>query len=369
MTSNNTSLPPDLRLIREFRRTAPRLNEAELGAGRANLLSALMAEPPRTAHRGSRRRLLPRRTPLGVAFGGVVAAVVALATLMPSSGPQTATGLGNVSLAAKILRGAAIHYAHLADAGGVTEPGPKQWIYFTFVQSGIQGGGPLTTGDWTTFDGAHAAYITNNGELKVQMMGTEAAHPGSSALDAYAVFPSPMNAYDALAYLAQDDPSTLLAVVHADAIKHPPQGVSPSEAPFITMPPEAALDYEWLQGLLQDTYLAPPGAEAAVFRAMSTLPGLKVVQGLTSATGAPAVGITYDGGITDLMFSPSDDAYIGVRSIDTPAAPSTTSTATTNTDTTGTETVPALTSTTPGADPPAVYTLTSVKLVSGPGVR
>jgi hypothetical protein len=69
------------------------------------------------------------------------------------------------------------------------------------------------------------------------------------------------------------------------------------------------------------------------------------------------------------MFSPSDDAYIGVRSIDTPGAPSTTSTATTNTDTTGTDTVSALTSTTPGADPPAVYTLTSVKLVTGPGVR
>jgi hypothetical protein len=287
MTSNNTSLPPDLRLIREFRRTAPGLSEAELGAGRANLLSALLAEPPRTAHRGARRGLLPRRAPLGVAFGGVVAAAVALATVMPSSGPQTTTGLVNVSLAAKILRGAAIHYAHLANAGGVTEPGPKQWIYFTFAQAGIPGA-PSSTGDWTTFDGTHAANITNNGELKVQTMATEAANSGSSALGAYDVFPSPMNVYDALAYLAQDDPSTLSAVVHADATKHPPPWVSPSEAPLITMPPEAALDYEWLQALLQSTYLAPPGAEAAVFRAMSTLPGLRVVQGLTSATGAPA---------------------------------------------------------------------------------
>jgi hypothetical protein len=372
MTSNNTSLPSDLRLIGEFRRTAPGLSEVELGAGRAKLMSALLAEPTpasrRASRHASRRALLPRRAPLAVSFGGVVAAVVALATLMPFSGPQETASPVKFSLAAKILRGAANHYAQLADGGGVTEPGPKQWIYFTFVQSGIQGG-PLSTGDWTTFDGTRAAGITDNGALKVSSMTTMPVPRGSSALEAYDLFPSPMNVYNALAYLAQDDPSTLLAVVHADASKNPPKWISPSEAPFITMPPAAALDYEWLQALLQNTYLAPPGAEAAVFRAMSTLPGLGVVQGLTSATGAPALGITYDGGITDLMFSPSDDAYIGVRSIDTPAAPSTTSTATTNTDTTVTETVPALTSTTAGADPPVVYTRTTVKLVSGPGVR
>ena len=88
MTDNNTPLSPDQRLIREFRRTAPGLSDAELAAGRANLLSALLVEPPRTARRGSRRGRLPRRAPLGVAFGAVVAAVVALVTLMPASGPR-----------------------------------------------------------------------------------------------------------------------------------------------------------------------------------------------------------------------------------------------------------------------------------------
>ena len=275
-----------------------------------------------------------------------------------------------LSLAAKILRGA-LRLRPPGERRRRHRTRPEAVDLFYVCAGWHPEGAPSSTGDWTTFDGTHAANITNAGELKVQTMGTEAEHPGSSALDAYDVLPEPDERLRrADAYLAGSDPSTLLAVVHADATKHPPQWVSPSEARFITMPPEAALDYEWLQALLQNTYLcAPPWRRGgSVPPAMSTLPGLRAVEGLTSATGEPALGITYDGGITDLMFSPSDDSYIGVRSIDTPTAPSTTSTATTSTDTTGTGTVPALTSTTPGVDSTAVFT-PSVKLVSGPGIK
>jgi hypothetical protein len=355
MTNNNAPMPTELKLIKEFRSTAPALTEPQLAAGRANLMYALLAEPTRTARRSA---LVRHRAPLAVAFTAALAVFVALATLLPAAGRQGTTGSSvKLTLAAKILRGAARHYAQLANAGGVAEPGPKQWIYETWAQSGPAYMIPVGA-FWSTFDGKQTAAISR-GNVAVEQMPSEAAPPSSSVLNTFDVDPNPMNTYNALASLAQDTPATLLAAVHAEVIKDPPDWIAPSEAPFITMPRTAAQEYEWLQRLLQNTLIAPPGAESAVFQAMSTLPGLRVEQGLTSATGAPAYGITYDGGITDLMFSPSDDSYIGVRSIDTPAAPST-----------STATTPSSTSTTKqSADSPAVFTITSVKLVSGPGIK
>jgi hypothetical protein len=369
MTNNNAPMPAELKLIKEFRGTAPPLTEPQLVAGRASLMSALLAEP---THATRRSALVRHRAPLAVAFTAVLAVFVALATLLPAAGRQGTTGSSvKLTLAAKILRGAARHYAHLANAGGVAEPGPKQWIYETWAQSGAAYMIPVGA-FWSTFDGKQTA-ATSHGNVAVEQMPSEAAPPGSSVLYTFDVDPSPMNTYNALASLAQDSPAALLAAVHAEVVKDPPDWIAPSEAPFITMPPTAAREYEWLQRLLQNTLIAPPGAESAVFQAMSTLPGLRVEQRVTSATGAPADGITYDGGITDLMFSPSDDSYIGVRSIDTPAA-SSTSTATTpsstSPNTTGTTGPPSSTSTTrQSADSPAVFTITSVKLVSGPGIK
>jgi hypothetical protein len=365
MTHDNTPMPAELTLIKEFRSTAPALTEAQLAAGRASFISALLTEPPRTARGGSRRALVPHRAPLRVAFAGVLAAVlVALVALMSSSGRQATTGPSvKLSLAAKILRGAASHYSHLANDGGAAEPGPKQWIYETWAQAGPDIEVP-SGGFWSTFDGTQTASISHGGVV-VEPMGA-ATGSDSSVLHTFDVDPSPMNTYDALASFAQDDPSALLAAVHDEVTKDPPDWISPSEAPHITMPPAAAQEYEWLQRLLQNTLIAPPGAESAVFRAISTLPGLSVERGLTSATGAPAQGISYDGGITDLLFSPSDDAYIGVRSIPTPID----STTDTTTSSTSTATTPASTSTTQGStSSPTIWTLTSVAIVRGPGIK
>lgn len=372
MTNNNTPMSADLMLVKEFRRTARVLTEAEMAAGRANLMSALLTEPPRPVRRSLRRAPVVRHAPLGVALAGGLAAIVALATVGPASVPQATTGPPvKLTLAAKILRRAANHYAHLANAGGTAEPGPRQWIYETWAQSGPAYMAPVGA-FWSTFDGKLSA-AASHGNVAVEKMPSEAAPPGSSALYTFDVNPSPMNTYNALASLAQDTPATLLAAVHAEVIKDPPDWIAPSEAPFITMPPTPATEYEWLQRLLQNTLIAPPGAESAVFQAMSTLPGLRVEKGLTSATGAPANGITYDGGITDLMFSPLDDSYIGVRSSSTSAAPSTsaaTTSASATPSTTGTATPPSSGSKPQqSADSPAVFTITSVKLVSGPGIK
>jgi hypothetical protein len=368
MTSNNTPIPTELTLIKEFRSTAPALTEAQLAAGRHSLMSALLTEPTRTTRRSSRSSLVRQRAPLGVAFAGVLAVFVALATLLPAAGRQgTTSSAVKLTLAAKILRGAARHYAHLANAGGIAEPGPKQWIYETWAQTGPDHDVPSGV-FWTTFDGTQTADISH-GRVVVEPMGA-AAGSGSSVLHTFDVDPSPMNTYNALASLAQDDPSTLLAAVHDEVTKDPPDWVASWEVAHNTLSPADAQEYEWLQMLLQNTLIAPPGAESAVFRAMSTLPGLSVEQGLTSATGAPAQGISYDGGITDLLFSPGDDAYIGVRSIDTPVGSSPTDTAPASTSTTATPHTTS-TGTTPGSstDGLTIWTITSVALARGPGIK
>jgi hypothetical protein len=354
MTNNNTPMPVELTLIKEFRRTAPALTEAQLAAGRATFMSAVLAEPTHTTRRDSRSALVRHRTPIAVVVAGLLAVFVALATLIPAAGRQGTTGSSvKLSLAANILRGAARHYAQLANAGGVAEPGPKQWLYETWAQSGPDDDVP--SGDfWSTFDGTQTASITHGQVVVKPMPAGAATGSDSSVLQTFDVNPSPMNTYNALGSLAQDDPSTLLAAVHDEVSKISLDWVSSWEVTHNTLSPADAQEYEWLQKLLQNTLIAPPGAESAVFRAMSTLQGLSVEQGLTSATGAPAQGISYDRGVTDLLFAPGTDAYIGVRSIDTPVSSSPTDTATM-----------------PGSstDGLTIWTITSTSIVRGPGIK
>jgi len=58
---------------------------------------------------------------------------------------------------------------------------------------------------------------------------------------------------------------------------------------------------------------APPSALAAVYRAIATIPGVTVQQGLRDAAGSPAVGVSADGGATELLLNPQTYQVIGIH--------------------------------------------------------
>jgi hypothetical protein len=59
----------------------------------------------------------------------------------------------------------------------------------------------------------------------------------------------------------------------------------------------------------------PPEAVAAVYRAFATLPGVSVQTGMTDAVGAPAIGISDDGGQSYYLLNPASYQFIGSVSL------------------------------------------------------
>jgi hypothetical protein len=57
----------------------------------------------------------------------------------------------------------------------------------------------------------------------------------------------------------------------------------------------------------------PARAEAAIYRAMATLPGITVQQGITNAAGKAAIGISDNGGYNQLLLSPVTYQVTGLR--------------------------------------------------------
>jgi hypothetical protein len=59
----------------------------------------------------------------------------------------------------------------------------------------------------------------------------------------------------------------------------------------------------------------PPAAVAAIYRAFATLPGVSVQTGITDAAGAPAIGISDDGGYSQILLNPTSYQVIGLQTI------------------------------------------------------
>jgi hypothetical protein len=60
-----------------------------------------------------------------------------------------------------------------------------------------------------------------------------------------------------------------------------------------------------------------------VFRAMAAIPGVTVEQNITDAAGAPAIGISGDGGYDQLLLDPVSYQVIGLRQLSTGIGPKT----------------------------------------------
>jgi len=211
------------------------------------------------------------------------------------------------SLAARVLATAARAVA----AEPATEPGPHQWIYYRTVSAE---NGKITGHDdeWITFDGIGTAYYGEPGQLVTHQVpggSYPAIRPGTSPLAAFDDLAVPRTAYNALATLPAS-PAALLAAVDRELTATGQTNFGVTGQATTTSQKEFA----WLGSLLWNAYAAaPPSGLAAVYQAIATIPGVTVNQDRTDADGRPAIGISRDGGATEILLSPRTYQPVGIN--------------------------------------------------------
>jgi hypothetical protein len=323
--------------IADFRACVPLPSQARLGAGRARLLAAVTG--PGQGHARHRHRVaaarpfLRWRPMVALAAATAIAITAGYAVTASARGPARTTVAGravrpgikagraarHATLAAKILHAAA---AQVEREAATAEPSPGQWIYYTEVDEG--GGAHAVPSpedpEWVTFDGGQTAYYDGpGGPLIVHTNRTSFPPPGTgpwAALNTYGI--SPKIAWDVLASLPTG-PQALLTVIASQVATPAGKQFAVESVTHIlggAQTTEAQLEFDYLTRILWNADLGgPPAAEAAVYRAMATLPGITVQQGITDAAGAPAIGISDDGGYNQLLLSPVTYQVTGWRVI------------------------------------------------------
>jgi hypothetical protein len=279
------------------------------------------ARPPAggTGRRPHRRRLVAAAA--SVAVAAVIAGVAGYAISVVAAAPpaRRVTASRAATLAAKVLRDAA---AHVASEPATAEASPGQWIYSRTVSSGVNGRYPTTDDFWVTFDGSRNAYYST-GQLIVH---TSDADPPGAAVPpwkAWSEAVSPMTACNVLASLPAN-PRQLLAAIAAHM--GPIADLGRDNILIFSPDPvtQAQGEFTYLTHIVWNTFLGagcPPAALAPAYRALATLPGVSVQTGITDAIGAEAIGISDDGGYSQLLLSPASYQVIGARVISTGVNP------------------------------------------------
>jgi hypothetical protein len=329
----------DIDLVRELRAEVSLPGTTSVAAGRARLLEAASAARPR-ASSPRVTRVWPARPSVrgrSVLFpAAAVAASVAVAAgvigyglstrslpakpAVASKTPAAKTSQTQATLAARILREA----SNVVERAPVkTIPAPGQWIYTKTIDAQYK---QATTSDdeWETFDGGQTAYYSD-GRLIVHQSGHPSGPVSGNPLTAFAGSPSPETAFYALASLPSD-PKDLLAVMDK-AARGTGSGVIVAEGnPLVGSAPKtkAQLEFDYLTTILWNAAAGvggPPKAEAAAFRAMATLPGITVQQGIKDAAGADAIAVSDDGGFHQLLLDSITYQVLGLRQLSNGTGP------------------------------------------------
>jgi hypothetical protein len=333
----------DLELLREFRAELPYPERTRLTPGRSRLLSAARRPQRRrfvpvtrdtrpirlpAARHNARSLLLPATA---AAAAVMIAAALAGYALSAGSGPAAPKASATSSrsaapdqavLAARVLRDAS---AIVGRAPVAAVPRPGQWIYSKTVSDEYPQGVSSSEG-WITFDGTKTAYYEGPGGPLV--VHTNPVPPPadikSDPLAAFNTGITPQTAYYALASLPTA-PRQLLAVA-AEAAQAIGAANLGAGTPVAGQMPKntGQLEFDYLSLLLWNAAAGvggPPAAEAAVFRAMAAISGVTVQQGITDAAGAPAIGVSDDGGYDQLLLDPHSYQVIGLRQLSTGTGP------------------------------------------------
>jgi hypothetical protein len=317
--------------------------ERDLPPGRHDLhreilMNHMLTQPPagKTARHGGSRGWRPARVLATVAAAAVAAGAAGYAITAaraPVARPPVAShpttsrvhpgqAAQQAVLAAQVLDTAA---AHVAREGVASEPSPGQWIYSKTATYGYKGivepSGVGTDEEWVTFDGRQSAYYAN-GQLVTHTSPIPSLGPTVKPWAAWDTESTPKTAYDVLASLPTD-PQALLKVIarqaagqNAQDFGNPIGGVAPKT--------EAQREFAYLTWILWNAaggVGGPPAAEAAAYRAMATLPGITVQQGINDTAGGQAIGVSDDGGYDQLLIDPVSYQVIGLRQLSTGIGP------------------------------------------------
>jgi hypothetical protein len=174
--------------------------------------------------------------------------------------------------------------------------------------------------NWETFDGGRTAYF-QNGQLIVHRTLAAFGGGGPTRLGEYNANATPQTAYNALASLPSK-PRALLAVIARQVAKVGPS-VAPGSVVSLYAPKgRDELEFDYLAQLLWNSATGePPAAEAAVFRALAAIPGVSSQRGITDVVGRPAIGLSDNGGKTQLLLDPQIYQVIGMRAASTGTDP------------------------------------------------
>ncbi|WP_412538149.1 CU044_5270 family protein [Longispora sp. K20-0274] len=290
----------DIRLVRELGQDTPLPRLAELDGAYARLMAEMAGPAPaavaaeKATVAGARRVAAPRRRRFALAFGlpglaaAAVAAVLVLAPL-DGGGPEAAH-----AEAATVLHRAAAAALTVPDV----EPRPDQYYYVRTEQAGHE------SQAWRSMDGQHDGYFTVPGQPAEPVPG---CHDGrQQAYDKYGQLEVGVTreCETRPAYRPElpDTADAMFAYINADAS---------------TSPRETRANYiaKTAMGLMGQTYLRPK-VRAALFEALSRVPGLTIVRDVTDGAGRPGIGIGWNPGSGDqyvLVFHPTTYAYMGMR--------------------------------------------------------
>jgi len=297
----------DIALVRRARPVEPPPDPAAKARAWARL-HAEFAAPARP--RTLRRRVAWRLVATGVVAAGAAVAVVVTQTgrstpPKPPAGDQTVRTL---ELAAQTV-----------ERQTVDRPRPDQWVYSPELRNwAIAPGntigtlrGKVRVEQWWRFDGTRIATSTQGSKITVTrvLRPGEKPRPGHTepGVQGYIGGPgvwrsSPRGLYDYVAELPTD-PDALLAKIRHET-KDNGHDVS---------------TFGRIEQILNDDKLIPPRANAALYRALAKIPGVRVVPGVKDLAGRPGLAVTQtgQGSRREIILDRRTFRYLGSRLVAT----------------------------------------------------
>ncbi|NRQ38457.1 CU044_5270 family protein [Nonomuraea sp. NN258] len=275
-------LVDDIKALRSFRGDAPEPDAARLAALRDRLATttATATAPGAPAPRSAGRRAPFARRAL---LSGALAAAVAAAVLLTAPDATEPAPGGTPSTAVAEPRPGSItlleQAALVAERRSFSAPRPDQWVYTRTKSIQPADGAESIMEGWIRYDGKQLARVSpRTGQLRVEDVPPD---PGDDDL-------SPQQYHHKLLALPTD-PVKLLAKVTKDRhwIDYPKE-----EAP--SRQPNDERAFRVLTLYLGQQAVMPPRLEAAIYRALARIPGVKVATGVRDAMDREGLAIYYE---------------------------------------------------------------------------
>ncbi|MFH9606320.1 CU044_5270 family protein [Streptomyces sp. NPDC017448] len=277
----------ELTLLRELRADAPVPDRAALAPGRALLTDAIADRSRRTR----RLRADWRVASLGAAAAITAAALIVTQVVDTSSDPDALADNLDLSGPAVTLNRAA---DFVEGEEAPPEPRADQWVYTVALSAKPELAATENIADPDTGpETSWAPYADPE-------MEKDPADDSWSARETYRAAES-----------LPDDPASLLAEVRA---LYPAFDTERGRGESGT-----ARTFRGLSTLIE-SYPLPPAARARIYRALGTVPGVRVTDHLVrDAAGRRAIAVTYEEPGSherqELLLSPSDYSYAGTRHV------------------------------------------------------